>query len=377
MIASRPGGTRTLNSRLKRPLLYQLSYEPNCKPSYGKAAIRFIMPFGPPHDNSVKPARRLDLFTERRVAWKACYCETPHGLSLSIMPTPDTETSPPLLSAGLWYMVATALAFSLMSVFVKRAGRGLPSQEIVLVRSAVTLGYSWALVRWRGVPLWGNHKGWLTLRGLFGFSALSCFFLALTKLPLADATVIHYTNPALTAGLAALFLGEQINRETSVGIALSLAGVALVAQPAFLFGEAADYSLLYVGIALLGALFSASAYVTVRHLREDEHALTIVFYFPLVATLASLPTALPTAEWPTPLEWLLLVVGVAGFAQLGQIFLTHGLYRERAGRAMSVSYLQIVFAGAWGLLFFGEVPDWTSVGGAALVIAGTWLTARS
>jgi len=51
-----------------------------------------------------------------------------------------------------------------------------------------------------------------------------------------------------------------------------------------------------------------------------------------------------------------------------------GAGRSSAG---SVSYLQIVFAAAWGALFFGEVPDPWSVGGAALVVGGTVLVARS
>ena len=59
--------------------------------------------------------------------------------------------------------------------------------------------------------------------------------------------------------------------------------------------------------------------------------------------------------WPTPLEWLfLLLVGIT--AQGGQVFLTRGLQREPAGKATAIGYLQVVFAGLWGAVFFGELP---------------------
>ncbi len=291
---------------------------------------------------------------------------------------PPTEAPPnaSFLSTGLRFMVGAAFFFSLMSLFVKLVGQHLPSQQIVLVRSAATLLYSYLAVRWVGVSPWGQNKKLLFLRGLLGFGAVSCFFFALTVLPLADATVIHYTNPVFTALLAAFFLNETLGRAEWLGALLSLAGVALIAQPSFLFGGGGTLSLAYVGIALLGALLSAGAYVVVRKLRATEHPLVIVLYFPLVATFGSLPTALPTAEWPTLWEWLVLLLGVAGAAQIAQIFLTKGLHAERAGRAMAVTYLQIVFAAIWGMLFFGEYPGLWSIAGAVLVVGGTLVVAQ-
>ena len=112
-------------------------------------------------------------------------------------------------------MIGAAFFFSLMSACVKTLGDALPSQQIVLVRSVVTLGYSWALVRWAGKALWGTNQRLLLLRGLFGLGGLSCFFWALTALPLADATVLHYTNPVLTALLATVVLDERLGRGKS------------------------------------------------------------------------------------------------------------------------------------------------------------------
>src|SRR5215217_7502782 len=95
-------------------------------------------------------------------------------------------------------MVLAAFCFSVMSMLVKLVGARLPSQEVVFVRAAVSLAVAYVLVRRARPGNWGNRKGLLVLRGLMGFAALSCFFYALIHLPLADATVIQYTNPVWT-----------------------------------------------------------------------------------------------------------------------------------------------------------------------------------
>ncbi len=283
----------------------------------------------------------------------------------------------PGIAAGLRYMVLAAFFFSLMALLVKIAGQRLPSAQLVLARSVVGLVLSYGMLRRAGLATWGSRKDLLVLRGLAGFVALLCFFYALTRLPLADTTVIVYLSPAFTALMAALFLKERLHRHEITGLLLSLAGVVFVAKPSFLFGASAgSLDLFAVGIAVLGAVFSSLAYVTVRKLRETEHHLVVVFYFPLVATPASIPLMIPNALWPTPLEWLmLLAIGV--FTQIAQVYLTKGLHIEKAGRALSMSYVQIVFAGIWGFLFFSEVPGVFSVLGAVMVVAGTLVVARS
>lgn len=270
-------------------------------------------------------------------------------------------------------MLAAAFFFSLMSLQVKLAGARLHSTEIVFVRSFLSLVFTYALLKRARIPIWGHRKGLLVLRGLFGFIALSCFFFALTRLPLADVTVLHFTNPVFTAVLAALVLHEGVGRREVAGLLVSLSGVVLVAQPSWLFGAGArELDLFAVGAALCGAFFSALAYITVRDLGRSEHHLVVVFYFPLIATPLSIPAMIPHALWPTLSECVLLF-GVAVVTQIAQVYLTKGLHAERAAKAMSISYVQILFAATWGVMFFDELPTPMGIAGAVLVVLGTVL----
>ena len=277
---------------------------------------------------------------------------------------------------GIRYMAASAFCFSVMSMLVKLAGRSLPTMEIVLARGVVILFVTRALLARRGVSPWGRRKGLLLLRGLLGFTALSCFYFALTVLPLADATVIQYTNPVWTALIAAVVLDERLRRIEVAGTVASLVGVVLLVRPTVLFGTSAgSLDPLHVAVALSGAVFSAAAYVTVRVLGATEDPLVIVFWFAIVNVAAAVPLAAPSAVWPDASGWLLLL-GVGVSAQVAQVLLTMGLGEERAGRAMSIAYLQIVFAAGWGAAIFDEIPDASMVGGALLVMAGTYLVGR-
>jgi drug/metabolite transporter (DMT)-like permease len=279
------------------------------------------------------------------------------------------------LGKGARYMIVSALFFSLMSLQVKLVGERIPSQEIVLARGLVSLALSYALLRRAGLSPWGSHRKLLVLRGIFGFVALSCFYYAVTQMPLADATVIQYTSPIWTALLAALVLAEPLGLLVLACALASLFGVALVVRPAALFGESAVDPTVAV-IALAGAVVSAGAYVVVRALRDKEDPLVVVFYFPLVAVPASLPAVAANFVMPRGVDWLLLL-GIGVTTQLGQVFLTRGLALEPAGKAMAITYLQIPFAALWGVIVFAHIPDVWTAAGAILIVTASLLAARA
>ena len=284
-------------------------------------------------------------------------------------------------------MLSSAASFSLMGVCVKAVGHRIPVAEVVLVRSAVSLALSVAMLHQAGLNPWGVRRGLLVLRGVIGTGALLLVFAALTVLPLSAATVLQYLHPTFTALLAWLLLREQISARILVAALLGWLAVVVLSQPSdlagvlgplaqpLLGGEATPLPLHGVLLAIGGAVLSACAYVSVRTLGRTEHPLVIVFYFPLVGLILTTPLVLVQPIWPTASEALALL-GVGLFTQLGQLGVTKGLLGMPAARATALSYGQVPLAALWGWLFFQEPLDPDTSLAAALVMGATLLSLR-
>lgn len=269
---------------------------------------------------------------------------------------------------GLRLMAGGALAFSVMSALLKLAGETLPLFEIVTGRSLVVAVLSGIAVHRQGHSFVPTEPRRVFLRAIFGFIALSCYFYSVIHLPLADATVIYFTNPVLTALVAVVVLRERMGLREFGWVMLSLLAVVVVARPGFLFGAERALDTTAVLLGLVSALFAAASYVTIRSIRNDP-PLLVVFYFSSITVLLAAPIVATGFTPPTPFE-ALVVVGVGVATHLGQLWITWAFRLERAGRASAVGYLQIVFAAGWGWLLFQEVPDaWTWVGAAVITLS--------
>jgi drug/metabolite transporter (DMT)-like permease len=124
-------------------------------------------------------------------------------------------------------------------------------------------------------------------------------------------------------------------------------------------------------LAALTDSFSVAFLVTlVKRLPASETPLTMLFHFGLFATVLSLGPAIYAWQWPTALEWLLLI-GVGVLGALAQMFWIRAF---RAGDASAVApfdYLRLPMAATIGFIGFSELPTvWTFVG-AAFIVAST------
>ncbi|KAJ1968832.1 hypothetical protein H4R35_006316 [Dimargaris xerosporica] len=282
---------------------------------------------------------------------------------------------------GLGLMTASALGFSLMSLFVKLSGERFPTMEIVFSRSilhfCLALAWCWSLGKSALGPR--HHRGWLLLRGASGTLGLACFFYGLTHLPLADATVLFFTSPVFTAIFAHYALNETFTRLDKAASALCMVGIVLVAKPSFLFGIGHIYDDLLLGrlvasvMTVMGAILGAISYVIVRKVGTEVHFTTHIVYFGGLSALFAGSSMVLGAGFVWPTTWqqwgALVLVGICSF--LGQACLSKGLQMCRAGPATLMRNLDVVFAFAFGIFLFGEIPDLLSITGAVLVLGCT------
>ena len=259
-------------------------------------------------------------------------------------------------------MFISTLAFSLANVFVKQVSH-IPAMEVVFFRTTVAtafclIGLHRAKADWRG-----SNRTLLLLRGVFGTTALFLFFLTLQNIPLASAMTIQYLSPIFTSVIAIFVLSEKVRSMQWVFYAIAFSGVLLIQQ------IDTRVSLFFLVIGIVSALCSGVAYNLVRSLRGREHPLTVVLHFQLVGVVAGGISLF--FEWKTPVGWDWLHLFLVGlFSQLGQIFLTSALQKERAASVSIVNYTGLVYAISIGWLVFGETHSYETFLGMAIVVAG-------
>src|SRR5437870_3234673 len=103
-----------------------------------------------------------------------------------------------MLSQGVRYMLLASFFFGMMNAAVKLLGH-IPAIEIAFLRSVVSLILAFGIIRYHGIPLPGNNRQALLLRGLLGSSSLVLYFITLQHMPLASAVTMQYLSPIFTA----------------------------------------------------------------------------------------------------------------------------------------------------------------------------------
>ncbi len=274
---------------------------------------------------------------------------------------------------GIALKIGSVLVFITMAAIIKSTAAHVPPGEAVFFRSLFAIPVIVVWLAWRRELATGfttrNPMGHVW-RGVVGTSAMGLGFAGLGLLPLPEVTAIGYAAPLLTVVFAAMFLGENVRAFRITAVVLGLAGVMIVLSPrltALSDGTVEATEALGAMVVLGGAVFAALAQVFVRKLVDTEATATIVFWFSITATLLSLVT-LPFG-WviPAPREAVLLVAaGLLG--GLGQILLTSSYRHADASVVAPFEYVSMLFALAFGYLFFAEVPTATMLTGAALVV---------
>ncbi len=218
----------------------------------------------------------------------------------------------------------------------------------------------------RDVPL-------LVLFGLSVAVVTYAYFLAVKLLPVAIAVMVQYTGPTMIALYTALATRRLPAPRIWLALALTLAGVGLLAGIGGLGGRASSLNPLGLLVALGSAVAMALYILVGERLGKRVHPQTSVFYGFGIALLVWLvlqppwsfqTAALAPSAWP-----LVLGVGVLGTLIPFGLFLT-AIRRLDATRAAIISTLEPVTAAAVAWAWLGEGLDAWQVLGGALVLVG-------
>lgn len=210
---------------------------------------------------------------------------------------------------------------------------------------------------------------------LFGIVCITvtqtCWVYAISLIDVGVATVINYTAPVWTALLAWPLLGERVDRTKLAALALTLAGIALIAQ----IFDARFLTLNAMGIAFAmatGPAWGIYGIMGRRALRRYDSWTILLYTFGcgtmFILPLQPLDGIRQVAAQPTVLLWMLFLAVVPSIGGYG--LYTIGLRYLSATVAAILATLEPLIAMllAWTLL--GERLSWVQIAGALLVIAG-------
>ena len=272
----------------------------------------------------------------------------------------------PLL--GIACKLASVVTLSTMAAGVKWLGH-FPTGQIVFYRSAFALVPIVAAAYLYGGPhlLATTRPDAHFIRSGIGVVSMFCGFTALSMIPFADATAISFASPLFTVILASLLLGERIRMVRWGAVAVGFAGILIMIGPHLEFsggGRAFWGSLL----ALAGIFCVAMAMIFIRKMSAHEHSITIAFYFSLACGLAGLLTV-PFGWLPQSTTETAVLIGCGLLGGVGQLFLSFSYRYAEASLNAPFEYTAMIVAVVLGYFVFGEVPAWTVLVGALVVMA--------
>lgn len=272
---------------------------------------------------------------------------------------------------GYLIFAASLVFLPVMDAIAKLLSTRLPVMEIVWARHIV---YAAAIVPfatwrrgWRGlVP---RHPLWQLARGLCMCLASGCFFMAVSRMPVADAMAIFLSYPAILLPMTAVILGERPTRRQWAMVVCGFIGALFVVRPT-LHGLA-DGAIFAVGSAVLYPM----SMLATRRLADEATPLITTALSAVIGSLLYSAVVPSVFTMPRPEDlWLLLAVGL--IAAVGHFGIVAAHRYAQSSQLAPLGYLEIVGAVVAGLLMFGDVPTLPTDIGIVLIVASglaaTW-----
>jgi len=226
-------------------------------------------------------------------------------------------------------------------------------------------------LRWREHWRFYLAVGFVTSAAPFALWAFSAIHL-----PASYLVVLNATSPLFGALISAVWLRERVTARVALGLACGVAGVAMLVglgpvrtSPAIAWAIAAG-ALAAFSYAVAAAFMKRRAGVV------DAAAAATGSQLGATLVLVPLLAPLPPVAWPTPAEWMAVVL--LGVLCTGIAYLLYFRLIADVGptRALTVTFLIPFFGMLWGALFLGEAITPVMAAGCALVLAGTALILR-
>ena len=272
---------------------------------------------------------------------------------------------------GIAWMVFTGVLFVMVTGLVKYLGPTMPAPQAAFLRYALGLILLVPMLPFReGLRLQKHQLRLSVWRGVLHSGAVTLWFFAMARIPIADVTAMNYMAPIYVTIGAALFLGERLALRRLGAIAFALLGVIIILRPGFREIGAGHMAM------VLATLFFGASYLLAKRLTDEMPAGLVVVLLSVIVTIALLPMAL--VVWVPPSGFVLIILFlVACIATLGHYTMTLAFKATSISVTQPVTFLQLVWAVTLGVVVFGEAVDpFVVLGGVIILGSVTFISWR-
>ncbi|HUT27512.1 MAG TPA: DMT family transporter [Methanomassiliicoccales archaeon] len=199
------------------------------------------------------------------------------------------------------------------------------------------------------------------------------FISSLRYTSVASSTLLVNCHP-LIVGAASVFLLRESSRRTIVGVTIGFVGVAVIALSGIGSGQAIGDSL-----ALLGGVMAAIYILAGRLIRRSLGIFTYAFLVYITAAVVLMTAALLNGVplWPYPVDEILIFLALAVVCTIFGHTIYNWSLRYLSAPVISTSLLgEPIIASMLAFIILSEVPGWTVIMAAPLVLIGVLLTVQ-
>ncbi|WP_207484227.1 DMT family transporter [Arenibaculum pallidiluteum] len=276
-------------------------------------------------------------------------------------------------------LLAGALSIAFAPIFVRLSELGPTATAFWRLTFALPALFAW--MRLEGGGAYARPAGWadylrLSVPGLFFAGDLAVWHWSIHYTSVANATLLANFAPIFVALASWLLWGERFTRTFLGGLALAIAGAAVLMSRSLnlgldtLFGDA---------LGLLTAAFYAGYILSVGKLRARFSTAALMAWSGVVTALALLPVALLSGEGliaGTAWGWgILLALALFSHAG-GQSLIAYALAHLPATFSSVSLLVQPAAAAVLAWLLLGEALGPFQALGALVVLAGIFLARR-
>ncbi len=264
-------------------------------------------------------------------------------------------------------MIGALASFAALAVAIRELSDRMGAFEILFFRSLIGIVAVAAVARLSsGVwsSLWSGQFRWQVVRNVVHYGGQLGWTIGVALLPLATVFALEFTVPLWSALLAAVFLGERMNRGRAVSLVFGLVGILVVVRPG------AEIVSPVALIVLGAALCFAAAHITTKRLTRTDSSLAVLFWMSVLQAPMGLFPAI--AEWVQPtLSDVLPLLGVGFSALAAHYCLTNALRLADATVVLPLDFLRLPLIAVVGFLLYAEPLDPFVLGGGAIIFLGT------